>query len=196
MRVSPLGLWARDADEAADAAAQDSALSHPHPVCVAACAAYAAAIHIGVAGGDPAAMFAAAQQAATAREGSAPVLHALGVAQDSGFPDDYISDMGWVLIAFQNAFAHLAASHDAENALIQTVGRGGDTDTNAAIAGALLGAANGCMAFPARWRLPVLACRPLAKLGARQPRPAEYWPADLPRLAEALVIRKLQGAAP
>jgi ADP-ribosylglycohydrolase len=47
---------------------------------------------------------------------------------------------GWVLIAFQNAFRHLAIGTPIEDALIETVSKGGDTDTNAAICGALLGA--------------------------------------------------------
>ena len=51
--------------------------------------------------------------------------------------------MGWVLIALQNAFYHLAATPDPSEALVATADAGGDTDTNAAIAGALLGAAHG-----------------------------------------------------
>jgi hypothetical protein len=67
------------------------------------------------------------------------------------------------------------------------VGCGGDADTNAAVAGALLGALHGRDAFPARWVFPVLACRPLAEAGAPRPRPAAYWPDDLLDLAEALL---------
>jgi hypothetical protein len=81
-----------------------------------------------------------------------------------------------------------------EEALVETVGAGGDTDTNAAIAGALLGAALGRQAFPSRWVLPVLACRPMRELGAGQPRPEVYWPDDLPALAEALLAGRQNGA--
>jgi ADP-ribosylglycohydrolase len=70
---------------------------------------------------------------------------------------------------------------------------GGDTDTNAAIAGALLGAAYGREAIPRRWIFPVLACRPLAECGALRPRPIEYWPDDILELAEALLALH-QGA--
>ena len=96
---------------------------------------------------------------------------------------------GWVLIAFQNAFRHLASGTPFEEALIETVAEGGDTDTNAAICGALLGAAQGRTTIPARWSTPVLACRPLAESGAHRPRPARYWPDDVPLLAEALLLR-------
>ncbi len=50
MRVAPIGIWAGSAGAAAAAAMADSALSHPHPACVAACGAYAAAIAAGIAG--------------------------------------------------------------------------------------------------------------------------------------------------
>ena len=71
--------------------------------------------------------------------------------------------------------------------MIATVGRGGDTDTNAAIAGALLGAAHGRDAIPPRWILPVLACRPLAEAGALRPRPMDCWPDDVLEIAEGLL---------
>ena len=77
-----------------------------------------------------------------------------------------------------------------ETALVDTIGQGGDTDTNGAIVGALLGAAGGRAAIPARWTKVVLSCRPLEELGARRPRPAEYWPDDVPALAEALLIAR------
>ena len=93
------------------------------------------------------------------------------------------------MIAFQNAFRHLAIGTPIEDALIETVGEGGDTDTNAAICGALLGAAQGRTAIPIRWSMAVMACRPLIETGARRPRPARYWPDDLPLLAEALLGR-------
>lgn len=42
--------------------------------------------------------------------------------------------------------------------------RGGDTDTNAAIAGALLGAVHGRDAIPSTWQRALLSCRPLPQL--------------------------------
>ena len=103
-------------------------------------------------------------------------------------PSEFVDQQGWVLIAFQNAFRHLASGTPIEDALIETVSEGGDTDTNAAICGALLGATQGRSAIPVRWCTAVLACRPLAE-SARQPRPARYWPDDVPLLAEALLER-------
>jgi ADP-ribosylglycohydrolase len=99
-----------------------------------------------------------------------------------------VHQQGWVLVAFQNAFRHLAIGTPIEDALIETVGEGGDTDTNGAICGALLGAAQGRTAIPVRWSMAVLACRTLAK-SAYRPRPERYWPDDVPLLAEALLKR-------
>jgi ADP-ribosylglycohydrolase len=104
----------------------------------------------------------------------------------ASLPSDFQSRMGWVLLALENAFFHLRGS-DFEEALVATVGQGGDTDTNAAICGALLGAATGKSAIPSRWILPVLACRSTVDAGAPRPRPAAYWPDDILELAEALL---------
>ena len=101
-------------------------------------------------------------------------------------PPDYFTHMGWVLVSLQNAFFHLRSS-GFEESLIATVAAGGDTDTNAAICGALLGAALGKQAIPPRWILPVLACRATVDAGAPRPRPAIYWPDDVLELAEALL---------
>jgi hypothetical protein len=97
--------------------------------------------------------------------------------------------MGWVRIAFQNAFHRLLNSRSLEQGVVDTVMRGGDTDTNAAIAGALLGAAHGIDAVPAQWRQAVLACRPESgRQGVIRPRPRKYWPIDAIELADRLFV--------
>jgi ADP-ribosyl-[dinitrogen reductase] hydrolase len=123
---------------------------------------------------------------AAGKDGEA-VVAALDKAAAGAPPADFQHQMGWVLTALHNAFYHLAATPDPTEALVQTVGAGGDTDTNAAIAGALLGAAGGRNAWPVGWCMPVLTCRPDAGLGVARPRPEEYWPDDLIDLAEALL---------
>lgn len=190
MRVAPIGIWAGSPEAAAAAAMADSTLSHPHPVCMIACGAYAAAIAAGIAGASRADMQQSGRAiAAEAGQHGAAVMAALDRAAGGTPPADFQHQMGWVLTALGNAFYHLAATPDPVEALVQTVGAGGDTDTNAAIAGALLGAAEGRSAWPTRWSLPVLTCRPDAGLGVARPRPEEYWPDDLTDLAEALLAR-------
>ena len=89
-------------------------------------------------------------------------------------------------LAIGPAFHHLAQS-GFEEAVAATVAAGGDTDTNAAVCGALLGAALGRQEIPSRWVLSVLACRVTLEAGAPRPRPACYWPDDVLELAEALL---------
>ncbi|HBK05599.1 MAG TPA: hypothetical protein DDZ81_07010 [Acetobacteraceae bacterium] len=191
MRIAPIGVWARDPDEAARVASEDSALSHPHPVCRAACAAYAAAINAALSGADRRGMMETALRVAEAAGAeAAPVLAVLRQARAGVAPADFQHQMGWVLIALQNAFFHLAAGTRTELALIATVAQGGDSDTNAAIAGALLGAADGRASLPVRWVMPVLTCRPDPGLHPARPRPNDYWPDDLLDLTEALLLRR------
>jgi ADP-ribosylglycohydrolase/fructose-1,6-bisphosphatase/inositol monophosphatase family enzyme len=201
MRIAPVGVWARDPDEAAHFASADSALSHPHPVCRTACACFAAAISAALSGADRSGIMETALRIADAAGvAAAPVGEALRQAARGVGPADFQHQMGWVLIALQNAFRHLAAGSTTETGLVETVGCGGDTDTNAAIAGALLGAADGRASLPVRWVMPVLTCRPDVDLAdvtppnvnlhVARPRPDEYWPDDLLDLTEALLLSR------
>ena len=72
---------------------------------------------------------------------------------------------------------------------MDTAMRGGDTDTNAAICGALLGAVHGRNAVPGQWVESLLKCRPAAGQPnvLRHPRPECFWPVDALELAERLV---------
>ena len=188
MRVAPIGIWAGSPERAAAAAMADSRLTHPHPDCTAACASLAAAIACGVAGGGAAEMMRSAADAAHVCEA---VIEVLRLAASGAAPTFAPEGIGTALSALYHAFFHLAAGTPAEAALIEVIGYGGDTDTNAAITGALLGAAQGRRAFPMRWVMPVLSCRPDAGLTditppVRRPRPESCWPDDLIDLAEAL----------
>jgi ADP-ribosylglycohydrolase/fructose-1,6-bisphosphatase/inositol monophosphatase family enzyme len=178
MRVSPIGIWAAgDPARAAGAARLDSALTHPNPLCVEACAAFCAAIAAGVGGASREQMVKSALANC-----SGPANEAI---KRNALPADFAK--AWVLTSLQNAFYRLSSNATLEESLIATVGCGGDTDTNAAIAGALLGAFYGREAFPARWIFPVLACRPLAEAACPRPRPMDYWPDDVLEIAEALL---------
>ncbi len=182
MRVAPIGVWAAgDPALAARTARDDSALTHANPLCLDACAAYCAAIAAGVAGAGVEAMFDAALA-----HSKGPAHEAIKRALKGHAPADYFTHPTWALVALQNAF-YCLRTLSLEEALVHTVGCGGDTDTNGATAGALLGACHGREQVPARWILPVLACRPLAECGALRPRPMDYWPDDILELAEALL---------
>jgi ADP-ribosylglycohydrolase len=64
--------------------------------------------------------------------------------------------MGFVRVALRLAFWELFHAPTFEAALIDVVNRGGDSDTNGAITGALLGAYLGESAIPDRWVAPMI----------------------------------------
>ena len=188
MRVSPIGIFAAgDPALAATLARRDAALTHPSEVCQAASAAFAAAIAVGVAGGDVASMWRAAHDNAGKEAGSKPVRSRLEAARTTR-PEDFQHHMGWVLTAFHNAFHWLMRGTPLDKAVIATVSCGGDTDTNAAVCGALLGAVHGREAVPLQWQNAILTCRPVPAPGICHPRPRDYWPDDALDLAEALLV--------
>jgi ADP-ribosylglycohydrolase len=108
-------------------------------------------------------------------------------------PEDYMHHQGWVLIAFHNALYQLLHAESLEEGVVDTVMRGGDTDTNAAICGALLGAVYGRDSIPGQWSQSILTCRPMAgQTNVRRPRPECFWPVDAMILAERLLKEETQ----
>jgi ADP-ribosyl-[dinitrogen reductase] hydrolase len=189
MRASPLGILGHrmPANEAADLARIDSALTHPNPVCGDSVAAFVVAVAHAIDRGDGGeAAYEAALRWARQAPATAPVREALEAAADTAPRCDGASQ-GWVLLALQNAFYEVRHARTVEDGLARTVRRGGDTDTNAAIAGALLGAVHGREGVPAQWRSMILSCHPVATV-ARHPRPMAYWPLDVMELAERLLL--------
>ncbi|MGV1035274.1 MAG: ADP-ribosylglycohydrolase family protein [Microbacteriaceae bacterium] len=87
-------------------------------------------------------------------------------------PRDFAAGNGWVVRAFQGALAAVAGSTSTVDALQRAVRGGGDTDTVAAIAGALAGALNGGTSVPVHWQAklhgwPGIHARDLANLAVR-----------------------------
>ena len=196
MRVAPLGIWGafRPVEDVAEAARADASLTHRNRVCIAASATFAVTIaHAIRVSTNPRDLWHLARNHARHIEQCVEVADALDAA-DVGPPDDFQTQMGWVLIAIRNAFHRLLHSPTLPEGVIATVRAGGDTDTTAAIAGALLGAAHGRDAVPAQWRRMILTCRP-AMMSANpgpapriiRPRPAAFWPADAFAIAQRLL---------
>ena len=189
MRASPLGVYAHALEPrlAAGLARQDASLTHPNPVCGDATAAFVVALAHAVRFGDGAeAAYRAAAEWAEAEGVALLVREALEAARHEPPVCDQGSE-GWVKIALQNAFFELLHAPSPEAGVVATVRRGGDTDTNAAVAGALLGAVHGRDALPAQWRSMVLSCRPLEPR-AERPRPPSCWPVDVYEIAERLLL--------
>lgn len=189
MRVSPLGIFGAfmPTSQVAEWARQDAALTHINPICQEINALYATAvaatIRHGLSGPQAYEFIAEASAASTATTVDGWVRDAA-----TGQLPDYFPQMGWVHLAFHNALFQLRTATDFESALVSTVGLGGDTDTNGAIAGAILGAVFGVESIPQRWREVVLHCRPdAANPSVERPRPEYFWPVDAAELADALV---------
>ncbi len=103
-----------------------------------------------------------------------------------GHPRDFRQGNGWVVTAFQAALAAVNGARDVPDALFRAVRGGGDTDTVAAIAGAMAGAVWGAAQVPLVWQrtlhgwpgLRVNDLTRLAVLAARGGRPDRVgWPA-------------------
>jgi len=191
MRISPLGIYGANFDfkQTADWAMKDAAITHPHPVCRQANALYAGAIAEAVRNGiEPVNLYNQIVHWAEDMSVDSSLMKIIKTAETTP-PDDYIYQQGWVLIAFQNALWQLLHALNFEEAVVDTVMRGGDTDTNAAICGALLGAVYGREAVPTQWIDKLLNCRPdAADPNVNHPRPECFWPTDILELAEKLVL--------
>lgn len=190
MRISPLGIFGarHSLERVANWARRDAAITHRHPVCKEANALFTKAIAYAIGtGADAQAVYAAIL--AWARDGDVPpsLLEATEAAAESP-PANYVRQQGWVLIAWRNALWQLLHAPTLEAGVVDTVMRGGDTDTNAAICGALLGAVYGVDAIPRQWSRCVLNCRPQAGApGVYRPRPPVFWPVEALEVAAALL---------
>lgn len=168
MRTGPVALTAlSDVDLVARRAARLSAFTHPHPDCVAACVLWSVAIHSLVvrrSGGPPAEGWPALlEQGLDWVDEADQTRWRRYIADGPTRPARvFAAGNGWVVDAFRQVVSVLASTpvppgpagpRHLSDCLLALVRGGGDTDTVAAIAGAMLGAAWGVTAIPARWRL-------------------------------------------
>ncbi|WP_216910067.1 ADP-ribosylglycohydrolase family protein [Nocardia noduli] len=152
MRTAPVALaYLDDAEECVRMAGIVSALTHHDQQAIEACKIWTYAIRHAVLAGN----FDGVRDY-VARSASADYWNRLLDAAETGAPTDFAHN-GWVVHALQTAWWAITTA-DASGpahlplALELCVRAGGDTDTTAAIAGALLGARWGASAVPQRWR--------------------------------------------
>ncbi len=168
MRVTPVGIAVPVADQESllDTVVQASRVTHNSSIGIAAAAAVAAAVSAGVGGADLGTALDAAERAAAAgaRRGhwaaggdiAARIRWARGFVRGRDREDlaDAVANVIGTSVAAQEsvvaAFALAEALGDAPlDALTLAAGIGGDTDTVAAICGAVLGAHHGVGGLPA-----------------------------------------------
>ena len=153
MRAAPIGLACSSTEEATRAAREDAKLTHFDPAAASASAALCAAIVAIADGADPVA-------AAEAETGTHPKLsqvvgavrehHEEPVRSVAGSPE---AGTCWATLGV--ALFALTSFEDYESGVLWAIGVGGDTDTNAAVSGALLGARHGVEAIPQGWLTPL-----------------------------------------
>ena len=191
MRSSPLGILSAGVkgsfDDTWRLAMNDAELTHPNSICLEVNALFVILLSNAISTGCcPQSLY------------SDIILNSLSLTPivverirmattDPPTKDEFMHKQGWVLVAFHNALYQLLHAKSFEDGVVDTISRGGDTDTNAAICGALLGAVHGLESIPKRWQDAVLTCRPhVDNSKAHRPRPECFWPVDAMELAKIL----------
>jgi ADP-ribosyl-[dinitrogen reductase] hydrolase len=150
MYCAPLGaVYARAPEQLAELAPALSALTHWDARCATACLAVTLAVAGLVRGDDAQRAVIAAVRACEGREGDEELealVDGAGIARPIDGPD-----RGFVFFTAGVALRTAAHATTVEQGLRDVVALGGDTGTNAAVAGALLGARDGSGALPRAW---------------------------------------------
>lgn len=160
MRCLPTALARDDRATRVAESAEISAVTHDDPLCLWACVAYnelAAALVDGSTPSD--AVEAGRDVAAGAADPGVAASVVAAIDDGRGLPLAAAADQGgnpfggsgFVLHSLTLAVAAVLDERALEDVLIDVVHLGGDTDTNGAIAGGLLGVRDGAAAVPTRW---------------------------------------------
>ena len=91
-------------------------------------------------------------------------IHRVPREAEADLPIARAGEAGYVVHCVEIAFWYATHDRTLEDALIHLAQAGGDTDTNAAVAGALLGARYGEAALPPRWVQQLVGAQGIAKL--------------------------------
>lgn len=150
MYCAPLGAFRAARPELLhDEAPELSAITHWDERCRTACLAVTLATAALVRGIEPGSAVEDAVAAVVDREGGEELEYLVGEAGRARRIDG--PDMGFALFAAGIGLQVAAEGPGFEEGLRRVVALGGDTDTNGAVAGALLGALHGRPALPASW---------------------------------------------
>jgi ADP-ribosyl-[dinitrogen reductase] hydrolase len=94
-------------------------------------------------------------------------IHRVPREAQEDLPITVPGEAGYVVHCVEIAFWFAAHDRSLEDTLVYLAQAGGDTDTNAAVAGALLGARYGEVALPSRWIEQLVGAQGIAKLAER-----------------------------
>ena len=91
-------------------------------------------------------------------------IHRVPRESDGDLPITRAGEAGYVVHCVEIAFWFVTHDRTLEDSLIYLAQASGDTDTNAAVAGALLGARYGEVALPPRWVDQLIGAAGISKL--------------------------------
>jgi ADP-ribosyl-[dinitrogen reductase] hydrolase len=170
MRATPLGLAATgcNIEETVEMVTADVVLTHPNKDCIDSTIAYVLALrHLILHDGDSEGAIESANTYLL--DNNQLVLNWLNQAIEGNI-DPVTKQIGFVKHGFTLAFHFLAYQYSYKEAIVQTLLRSGDTDTNACIVGGLIGASVGGEAIPKN-SMQTLICNSIQSLIDR---PAQF----------------------
>ncbi|KAF2438705.1 ADP-ribosylglycohydrolase [Karstenula rhodostoma CBS 690.94] len=159
MRCIPTGLFTRGRDERIKESKEISAITHNDSRCTVSCAAYNEIVAALLDGKTPQTAVGIGLEVAREQD-HIDVVDAIERGRTLSIskfanegPGDELPDntSGYVLQSLTVAIAALLDPRSLEDVLVDVTRIGGDTDTNGAISGGLLGARDGIEAIPERW---------------------------------------------
>ncbi len=178
MRCAPLGIRFRNDDaQLMDASIESSKITHWDPLAGEAAAAVNLMVARALAGdASPAGIVGEvsfilddrAQGLRAPDRNASPHARVAGVLREAATSsrDDLDAGSAFCLDTLKTATYFLLGAESFESALVDCVGLGGDSDTNAAVLGAMLGACMGASAIPQRWREAVADAGRLEEMAA------------------------------
>ncbi|KAF4443730.1 hypothetical protein F53441_11372 [Fusarium austroafricanum] len=162
MRCIPTGLFQPDPEKLIEESQRISKITHDDKRCTVSCAAYNMIVSKLIDQVNPTEAIEAGLKVAETLEGtSGPVYQAIELGKslniatmaEKGPPSELKGRCGgYVLESLSLAIAAALDNRSLEDIVVDVVRIGWDTDTNAAIAGGILGARDGATAIPVQWR--------------------------------------------
>jgi poly(ADP-ribose) glycohydrolase ARH3 len=152
MRIAPVAVrYSDDPVRLREEAARSARLTHAHPVGIDAAVVQAAAVGAALSDRDVLEAAREASETAELRERLRAVADLLDAGQASGAPQARLGNSSDAVESVPTAIYASLAHRSFEGAVGFAVGLGGDTDTIAAMAGAIAGARHGASSIPVRW---------------------------------------------
>lgn len=147
MRCWPVAIvWWKDREQLVTDSETQSQVTHPNPECLGGSVFINWMIAEMVAGATPCAAYESALEAVDLGEEFRQV-----VSNAPNCRREELKNSGWVRHTLESALWALLNTGSFEEAVVQVVNLGGDTDTAGSVTGAMAGAAYGMGAIPQRW---------------------------------------------